>query len=222
MGQMAASISHNLKNPLGSIKTILQVQMENPELPASDARRNEDGAGGDSAALGKLNQLLQFSRPASARRRRGGKVRRGEVAEEVAGVLSHEAENRGIALEVEAGRAALEVAASAEALNEILSNLVVNALEATSRGGHVHGIAGSQDGDCSVSVEDDGAGHSGSAARENSSAIFHHEDAGNGARFGDCGAACGGSLAERLNGNSPMRDGAWNAIPCDAAAGEQK
>src|SRR5207245_10581932 len=33
--QMAASISHNLKNPLWSMKTILQVQMENPELPGS-------------------------------------------------------------------------------------------------------------------------------------------------------------------------------------------
>jgi len=29
VGQMAASISHNLKNPLGSMKTILQVQLEN-------------------------------------------------------------------------------------------------------------------------------------------------------------------------------------------------
>jgi len=28
LGQMAASISHNLKNPLGSMKTILQVQLE--------------------------------------------------------------------------------------------------------------------------------------------------------------------------------------------------
>jgi len=35
LGQMAASISHNLKNPLGSIKTILEVQMESPELPVS-------------------------------------------------------------------------------------------------------------------------------------------------------------------------------------------
>ena len=34
VGQMAASISHSLKNPLGSIKTILQVQMESPDLPA--------------------------------------------------------------------------------------------------------------------------------------------------------------------------------------------
>src|SRR5205814_7924616 len=35
LGQMAASISHNLKNPLGSIKTILQVQMESREMPES-------------------------------------------------------------------------------------------------------------------------------------------------------------------------------------------
>jgi len=33
VGQTAASISHNLKNPLGSIKTILQVQLENPSCP---------------------------------------------------------------------------------------------------------------------------------------------------------------------------------------------
>ena len=30
VGQMAASISHNLKNPLGSMKTMLQVQLGNP------------------------------------------------------------------------------------------------------------------------------------------------------------------------------------------------
>ena len=39
LGQMAASISHNLKNPLGSIKTILQLQLESPELP--DTMRRE-------------------------------------------------------------------------------------------------------------------------------------------------------------------------------------
>ena len=63
LGQMAASISHNLKNPLGSIKTILQVQMENPELPASmrgETKMVLDEIGRLSA---KLSQLLQFSRP---------------------------------------------------------------------------------------------------------------------------------------------------------------
>src|SRR5258708_38510279 len=87
LGQMAASISHNLKNPLGSIKTILQVQMENPELPASLRAETQivlDEVGRLSA---KLNQLLRFSRPAV----RGGSVEEscdaGEVIEGVAGVL---------------------------------------------------------------------------------------------------------------------------------------
>src|SRR5207247_1027194 len=64
LGQMAASISHNLKNPLGSIKTILQVQLENQELP--DSMRTETKMVLDEIGRlsGKLNQLLQFSRPA--------------------------------------------------------------------------------------------------------------------------------------------------------------
>ena len=39
LGQMAASVSHNLRNPLSSIKTVLQVQLENPRSPAGRARR---------------------------------------------------------------------------------------------------------------------------------------------------------------------------------------
>ena len=39
LGQMAATISHNLRNPLSSMKTVLQVQLENPDLPL-DARRD--------------------------------------------------------------------------------------------------------------------------------------------------------------------------------------
>src|SRR5580704_15869468 len=70
LGQMAASISHNLKNPLGSIKTILQVQMENPELPPSIRGETKMVLEEIGRLSSKLNQLLQFSRPAV----RGGSV----------------------------------------------------------------------------------------------------------------------------------------------------
>ena len=63
VGQMAASISHNLKNPLGSIKTILQVQMESPELPNSLRGETQMVLGEINRLSAKLNQLLQFSRP---------------------------------------------------------------------------------------------------------------------------------------------------------------
>jgi signal transduction histidine kinase len=158
VGQMAASISHNLKNPLGSMKTILQLQLENPELP--DSLRGEtkmvlDEIGRLST---KLNQLLQFSRPAVRGGSVAGSCDAASVVEEVAGMLSHEAERRGVKLETRVSGGSANVAASAEALNDIVSNLVVNALEATPRGGHVLVTGVSRDGACILSVEDDGPG----------------------------------------------------------------
>jgi len=158
LGQMAASISHNLKNPLGSIKTILQVQMESPELPASIRGETKMVLEEISRLSGKLNQLLQFSRPAI----RGGVVASTcdarTVAEEVYGVLRHEAELRGVALEVDVRTEGARLSASSEAMSEILSNLVVNAMEATPRGGHVK-VTGRSNGDGFLfAVEDDGPG----------------------------------------------------------------
>jgi signal transduction histidine kinase len=80
------------------------------------------------------------------------------IVEEVAGVLSHEAERRGVKLQTKVSGGLAKVAASAEALNDMVSNLVVNALEATSRGGHVLVTGVSSDGACVLAVEDDGPG----------------------------------------------------------------
>ena len=158
LGQMAASISHNLKNPLGSMKTILQVQLENPEMPES--MRAETGMileeiGRLSA---KLNQLLQFSRPAVIGDGRPAKCDAAEVAREVVGVLRPEAQRRGVALELLRAATPLRVAIGMEALNDILTNLVVNALDAAPRGGHVQVGVSRKDGNGLVAVEDDGPG----------------------------------------------------------------
>jgi signal transduction histidine kinase len=158
VGQMAASISHSLKNPLGSIKTILQVQMESQELPPTTKQETQMVLDEIRRLSDTLNQLLQFSRPGVRNCGAAGTCDAAKVAESVASMLRHEAENRGIVLEVVMDRQPLEVAANAEVANDILSNLVLNALEASSRGGHVLVSLGMHDGHCSVSVSDDGAG----------------------------------------------------------------
>ena len=158
VGQMAASISHNLKNPLGSMKTILQVQLESPELPESLRGETEMLLAEINRLSGKLNQLLQFSRPGA---RTGGVHDRcdmGQVAENVAGVFRHDAEQRGVALELKMESQAMEVRASAEATNDILSNLLLNALEAAPSGGQVRVRISTCNGYCRTTVEDDGAG----------------------------------------------------------------
>jgi signal transduction histidine kinase len=106
----------------------------------------------------KLCQLLQFSRPGV---RAGDGVERcslTQTAENVVGMLRHEAENRGVALELRPSEAEMWVAASAEVANDILSNLVLNAIEATPSGGHVRIAMQAAGSECQVTVEDDGPG----------------------------------------------------------------
>jgi signal transduction histidine kinase len=158
VGQMAASISHNLKNPLGSIKTILQVQMENPDQPPSMRKETQMVLDEIRRLSEKLNQLLQFSRPSA----RGSAVQDrcdvSRVADDVAEMFRREAEQRNVALELKMEQLPLEVAADAEVANDILSNLLLNAIEAAPAGGHVRLSLAAQNGHCHVSVEDDGPG----------------------------------------------------------------
>src|SRR6266404_7455181 len=135
LGQMAASISHNLKNPLGSIKTILQVQMESADMPESLKAETRMVLGEVSRLSNKWGQLLQFRRPAVL----GGAAALcdvGEIVNEVSEVMKHEAERKGIEFGVTV-QEALSVTASREAVSDIVSNLVVNGLEASGYGGEV-------------------------------------------------------------------------------------
>ena len=206
VGQTAASISHNLKNPLGSIKTILQVQLENPEMPElmkGETKMVLDEIGRLSATL---NQLLQFSRPAV----RGGSetascdARR--VVEEVAGVLRHEAERRGIALALDIPGRSVLVTASAEAVNDVASNLLVNALEAAPRHGHVWMTMRAGNGQCEIHVEDDGPGISEGAREKILQPFFTTKARGTGLGL----AIVARRVAEfggKVDWKSPARDG---------------
>jgi signal transduction histidine kinase len=158
LGQMAASISHNLKNPLGSMKTILQVQLENPEMPESMRAETKMILEEIGRLSAKLNQLLQFSRPAVLGDGRPPQCEVSGVAREVVGVLHPEAQRRGVALDLHPSTVAFHVAISTEALHDILTNLVVNALDAAPSGGHVHVGVLRKDGNGLVAVDDDGPG----------------------------------------------------------------
>jgi len=221
LGQMAASISHNLKNPLGSIKTILQVQMEGDELPESlrgETKMVLEEIGRLSA---KLHQLLQFSRPAVRGGGLPGTSDARAVIEEVAGVMRHEAERKGIALDVEIAADPLRVAAHAEAVHDVISNLVVNGLEATGRGGQVRLAASLVAGICVVSVEDDGPGVPESARQKILQPFFTTKSQGTGLGL----AIVTRRVAEfggKLGWVSPVKDGKGTRFEVEVPAVELK
>lgn len=205
VGQTAASISHNLKNPLGSIKTILQVQLESPEMPESMRGETKMVLDEISRLSAKLNQLLQFSRPA---------VREGSVAarsdarvaiEEAVSVLRPQAEKRGVSLKAELPAVPMQVAAPSEALNDIASNLLVNAMEAVYSGGNITVSAQSIDGIVTLVFEDDGPGIPESLQEKILQPFFTTKSQGTGLGLAIVArrvAECGG----KLELESPLKD----------------
>jgi signal transduction histidine kinase len=158
LGQMAASISHNLKNPLGSIKTILQVQMENAGLPESVREETKMVLAEINRLSSTLGQLLKFSRPTVLGESAAAACDVRAVLTEVLLVLTREAEKRGVILHLQLPENLTPVTAAREAVHDILSNLLLNALEATPRGGQVD-IEMRTAGDfCEVIFEDTGTG----------------------------------------------------------------
>ena len=154
LGQMAANVSHNLRNPLSSMKTVIQVQLENPDLPI-DARRDCALVVNEIDRMSaKLTQLLRYAKP-SVNGERVGAV---ALARQTASLFGRDAERRSIRLEFDQPREEIQVLASEEALGEVLSNLIVNAMEAQPDGGRVR-VALARNGDSAeIRVEDDGPG----------------------------------------------------------------
>ena len=97
LGQMAASVSHNLRNPLSSMKTVLQVQLENPDLPL-DVRRDCTLVVSEIDRMSaKLTQLLRYAKPSV----NGERVAAVAVATQTALLFGRDAERRNVRLEFE-------------------------------------------------------------------------------------------------------------------------
>lgn len=158
LGQMAASITHNLKNPLGAMKTLLQVQLENPHAP-EDVRRDCRMVVGEIDRMSaKLQQLLQFARPAL---RAGSQATAVDVISLTARLLDlirRDAAQRGIALLFEKPAGELLVTLPEDALSDIFQNLIVNAVEATPRRGTVKVTLERNSAGVHFAVADDGPG----------------------------------------------------------------
>jgi len=154
LGQMAANVSHNLRNPLSSMKTVLQVQLENPELPV-DIRRDCSLIVNEIDRMSaKLTQLLRYAKPSV----NGERVAAVNLARQTAVLFRHDAERRNVRLEFEQPAEEVYALAAEDSLSEVLSNLIVNAIEAQPDGGRVKVSLAERGERIEILVEDDGPG----------------------------------------------------------------
>jgi len=150
--QMSAQLSHELKNPLGAIKTLVQLSARD----ACDEKSRERLQVAESEVERMnciLKEYLSFSRPLEKLRRE--RLTLSALVDDVILLLEPQASGAGVGLR---RRGDARIDADPRRLREALFNLVANALEATPRGGSVEIEIAESDGAASVHVRDSGRG----------------------------------------------------------------
>jgi len=155
LGQMAATVAHEVKNPLSAIKSIAQVMREDQRL-GGEYERDLSLIVGETDRLNQsVTQLLSFARKEVAEE---VPLRAGELIAAAVGLFKANADERRIKLTIRS-EANDELGGTAvAAVRDALSNLVLNALQATPTGGEI-AVTSRRDGaNLFIIVEDSGAG----------------------------------------------------------------
>lgn len=134
LGQMAATVAHEVKNPLSAIKSIAQVMSEDEALKSQHARDLSLIVGETDRLSKSVTQLLSF---ASKQPPAAAPCRADELLRSVTRLFSADAGERNLSLHSRAGTNAELDGVQAGALRDALANLLLNALQATPGGGQV-------------------------------------------------------------------------------------
>jgi signal transduction histidine kinase len=132
VGQMAAGIAHELRNPLMPMKILVQAAAEREPTPGLDA--------GDLAVLEQeisrlersIQTFLDFARPPRLEKRTFDLA---EAAQQVIELLSARAARQGVRIDYQGPGGPVLIQADAGQVRQVILNLLLNALDAVPRGG---------------------------------------------------------------------------------------
>jgi signal transduction histidine kinase len=156
VGQVAAGVAHELRNPLTSIKMLVQTALEGPGVEhlapedlaviEAEVRRME----------ATIRTFLDFARPPRTERRRTD-LR--EVVRRSLALVEGRAQRQHVALTADLPPEPVELPLDAEQVHQVLVNLLLNALDMLPRGGRVKfAVRPAAGGGAVVTVADDGPG----------------------------------------------------------------
>jgi signal transduction histidine kinase len=157
LGRLTSGVAHEVKNPLNAMRIHLELLKTRLAGGPPAARENLNVIGEEILRLDRVVQgFLKFVRPQELRL---APVDAGALLGEVARLMAPEASSAGARLAVDVAPELPPVAGDPELLQQALTNLVANALQAMPNGGTVTlGARRGPDGSVELRVSDEGVG----------------------------------------------------------------
>jgi signal transduction histidine kinase len=155
VGQIAAGVAHELRNPLTSIKMLAQVGREGDPpagLAPEDLRVVEQQA---RRMEQTIQTFLDFARPPRTEQRRADIT---EVVRRALVLIEGRARRQKVTLHALLPEDPIYLKIDADQVQQVLVNLLLNALDALPRGGTVRVEIERTEGKVAVSVRDSGSG----------------------------------------------------------------
>jgi signal transduction histidine kinase len=180
VGTLAAGIAHEIRNPLVTVQTFVQLlpeQIDDPEFRTTFL----DLTNSELARVSTLiNDLLSFSRPSPATL---DEASINELGAQIIRLLTGQAKKSGVTLSAQLTPENPTCVVDKGQIKQVFMNLVMNALQATPTGGSVtlstmllHGVDGKDY--CAIEVQDTGSGISAEHKEQIFDPFFTTKDTG--------------------------------------------
>ncbi len=181
IGQLAAGVSHELNEPLGNILGFTQLVKKCPDLPGQVEQDIEKILNASLYAREIVKKLLIFARLMPPKK---ALINLSKVVEESLYLLESQCMKEGIELVCDLSPDLPEVYADPSQLNQVLVNLVINALQAMPSGGRLTLRTLHGKDHVSLMVEDTGTGMDGEVLKKIFTPFFTTKDVGQGTGLG--------------------------------------
>jgi signal transduction histidine kinase len=155
LGQLAAGIAHEIRNPLGSIQGAVEilgngVPPEDPRSEFAEIARKEV-----ARLEGLTSEILQFSKPAPPRQLETNPC---EIIEAACRLVTDQASRYGIAILRSVNTPAAMILVDPEQVKQVLINILINAIQAQAKDGKIKVEASVEAGEWITSIQDGGPG----------------------------------------------------------------
>ena len=181
IGQLAAGVAHELNEPLASILGFSQLAARQPNVPADVVRDLNKIVAASFHARGIIRELMMFAREA-----RPVKItfNLNDLIRDGLFFLESRFVKAGISLNCQLDPQLPQIDADRSQMLQVLTNLVVNSVQAMPNGGRLNIATSAHNGQVQLTVEDNGCGMDGNVMKDIFDPFFTTKDLDQGTGLG--------------------------------------